>query len=158
MSSIPVTGVGDNKVHPVDTSGHSLEQAVATQSGQTTGKHVFDFRNCTYSVKTKTGRRTLLHNVHGTIKSGEVLAVMGPSGAGKTTLLNLLTFVKAGGEAYGDVTLNGEVMTAKMFSKYCAVVTQVDHHWAFLTCRESLEYAADMYLSVSKQEKKTASK
>eukprot|EP00961_Rhodomonas_salina_P221447 2994282-Rhodomonas_salina.1 len=30
---------------------------------------------------------------------------------------------------------------------------QVDQHWAFLTCRESLEYAADLYLSESAEEK-----
>eukprot|EP00293_Proteomonas_sulcata_P015920 CAMPEP_0184298722 /NCGR_PEP_ID=MMETSP1049-20130417/9474_1 /TAXON_ID=77928 /ORGANISM="Proteomonas sulcata, Strain CCMP704" /LENGTH=616 /DNA_ID=CAMNT_0026608939 /DNA_START=77 /DNA_END=1927 /DNA_ORIENTATION=+ len=117
------------------------------------GKHAFAFRGCRYTVKAKGGTKELLKGIDGTVQSGEVLAVMGPSGAGKTTLLSLLTLVKGSGDPVGSVTLNGKDLTPTLFRKYCALVTQQDWHWTFLTCRESLEYAADMYLSGSKDEK-----
>eukprot|EP00971_Amphidinium_carterae_P339755 6477737-Amphidinium_carterae.1 len=33
------------------------------------------------------------------------------------------------------------------------VVNQEDHHWTFLTCKETLAFAAEFYLSVSQEEK-----
>lgn len=46
---------------------------------------VFTWRNLTYTVKTPTGDRVLLDNVHGYVKPGMLGALMGSSGAGKTT-------------------------------------------------------------------------
>lgn len=46
---------------------------------------VFTWRNLTYTVKTPTGDRILLDNVHGYVKPGMLGALMGSSGAGKTT-------------------------------------------------------------------------
>merc|ERR1719335_1193421 len=79
---------------------------------------------------------------------------MGPSGAGKTTLMDLLTLEGAGGNRFGHVDLNGEVMTDTVFKKYCAYVPQADQGWAFLTCRESLKFAADFYIAGTAAEKK----
>jgi len=41
--------------------------------------------------------RTLLNNVSGYVRPGQLLAIMGPSGAGKTTMINILT-----GRAFGQ--------------------------------------------------------
>jgi len=57
------------------------------------------WENITISTKPTTRRcskiidpiRTLLSDVSGSVKTGEVLAIIGPSGAGKTTLLNFLS-------------------------------------------------------------------
>merc|ERR1719440_2226410 len=78
---------------------------------------------------------------------------MGPSGAGKTTLMDLLTLEGAGGNRFGRVDLNGALMTDAVFKKYCAYVPQSDQGWGFLTCRESLKFAADFYMTSSAAEK-----
>ena len=49
--------------------------------------------------------------------------------------------------------LNGEVMSKSIFTKYCATVPQQDKHWAFLTCRETVAFAADLYLDLPAAEK-----
>lgn len=43
-----------------------------------------------HQLVARAGRRTLLHDVSVTARSGEVLAVLGPNGAGKSTLMSLL--------------------------------------------------------------------
>lgn len=52
--------------------------------------------NASYEVNSKKlakggGHVSILHNVNGSFKSGELTAIMGPSGAGKTSLLNILS-------------------------------------------------------------------
>ena len=41
------------------------------------------------------------------VRSGRVLAILGPSGAGKTTLINVLTLNAFGGVSKGYVALDG---------------------------------------------------
>ena len=60
-----------------------------------------------YRVKTKDGEAEILHGINGCVRSGEVLAILGPSGAGKTCLIDALTMEMKNGENYGKVTLNG---------------------------------------------------
>lgn len=74
---------------------------------------------------------------------------MGPSGAGKTQLMNFITLESGPGFATGKVSLNGEKMTRTLFRKFCTFVPQSDTHWAFLTCRETLQFAADFFLEAS---------
>jgi ATP-binding cassette subfamily G (WHITE) protein 1 len=38
--------------------------------------------------------KTILHQVSGNFKSGQLIAILGPSGAGKTSLMNILAGVK----------------------------------------------------------------
>ena len=78
--------------------------------------------------------------------------VMGPSGAGKTTLINALTLNAQYGVATGSVKLNGIPLTSKIFRQHCFVVQQQDKHWPYLTCRETLKYACQLYDVVSKEE------
>lgn len=78
--------------------------------------------------------------------------VMGPSGAGKTTLLNALTLDAHYGTATGSVKLNGHALTSEMFREHCYIVQQFDKLWPYLTCRESLRYAAQLYDVVAKED------
>ena len=48
------------------------------------------FENVGFSYSTAEGEHQILHNVDLELRTGEVLALVGPSGAGKTTLANLI--------------------------------------------------------------------
>ena len=51
-----------------------------------------------------------------------------------------------GGKSTGEATLNGKPLTVESFNTDCFVVTQQDNHWPFLTCYETVSYAAQLYL------------
>ena len=72
----------------------------------------FDFRDCSVTLQSQPPK-TILRGVSGQVRSGEILAIMGPSGAGKTTLLNLLTGIAGSSDERrsGVVTLNGFLFT-----------------------------------------------
>ena len=63
----------------------------------------------------------------------------------QTTLMNALTLDAPYGVTKGSVTLNGVAMTDKIFRQHSYLVTQYDRHWPFLTARETLNYAAELY-------------
>jgi len=121
-------------------------------------KSIFKFDDCRFEVPAKVdgvkGTKAILKGISGEAVSGEVLAIMGPSGAGKTMLLNLLTLEPGPGAVAGSVTLNGETLNREMFERHAAVVTQVDRHWAFLTCRETIALSADLYMADSTKEQR----
>lgn len=122
------------------------------------GRSVLNVQHIDYQVPIKkwgqtVASKTILKDVSVTMRSGETLAIMGPSGAGKTTFLDLLTLGGAGGERTGHVDINGEAMTDAVFKKHCAYVPQSDSGWAFLTCRETLEYAAALHMPGSTADK-----
>lgn len=107
--------------------------------------NVFRFRHLNFTVGSGDKQKHLLRDVSGTVKGGHVLAVMGPSGAGKTTLISALSLEAHYGTTTGSVTLNGVKLTDKLFKKHCYVVKQYDKHWPYLTCREALQYSAELY-------------
>lgn len=51
-----------------------------------------------------------------------------------------------GGNATGVISVNGKPMTTDLFKQKCGIVEQEDHHWSFLTCEETIAYAADLFL------------
>jgi ABC-type multidrug transport system ATPase subunit len=112
--------------------------------------------NVSFSVMKKDKKSTILHTVSDIVQSGEMLAIMGPSGAGKTTLLRVLTMEAHGGISEGIVTINGLPLTSTLFKAKCGLVAQEDYHWAFLTCRETIAYAADLMLGGLTSAEKTA--
>mmetsp|Transcript_14192 Transcript_14192/g.39029 ORF Transcript_14192/g.39029 Transcript_14192/m.39029 type:complete len:654 (-) Transcript_14192:267-2228(-) len=117
-----------------------------------TFRAVLHVSNATFTVAQKKwgrtiGTKNIIKNVSVSMYSGETLAVMGPSGAGKTTFLDLVTLEGSSGSRTGYIVLNGEPITQELFQRCCAHVPQHDSGWAFLTCRETLQFAADFYMT-----------
>ena len=87
----------DSAPSGVSTSSQDLENEKASDpEKEGTDKQlvrdtsIFTWRNLTYTVKTTSGDKVLLDQVHGYVKPGMLGALMGSSGAGKTTLLDVL--------------------------------------------------------------------
>ena len=110
-------------------------------------ENVFTFRDLRLDVQVGKEMHTIVNNVSGECKSGQTLAILGPSGAGKTSVLNILTLnaTSVGSKAYGKCTLNGNQINQALFQKHCVFVEQLDNHRAFLTPRQALRYATDFY-------------
>ncbi|KZV26112.1 filamin A-interacting protein 1-like [Dorcoceras hygrometricum] len=124
------------------------------------------FTNLTYSVKVDRklslfrrgdgGTKTLLNNISGEARDGEIMAVMGASGSGKSTLIDALANRMAKGSLKGSVTLNDEVLESRMLKVISAYVMQDDLLFPMLTVEETLMFAAEFRLprNLSKSKKK----
>ncbi len=121
-----------------------------------------EWRNLTVSVPVKRNRsqmKVVLHPMSGFVRSGQMLAIMGPSGAGKTSLLNLLAGRVVDNKAViadGTVYVNGLPREHASFRHYAAYVLQHDYMFSELTVREQIGYAASLRLpnSMSQEAKK----
>ncbi|KAI9083440.1 hypothetical protein K1719_034654 [Acacia pycnantha] len=138
---------------------------------------VLSFNNLTYSVKVRRkmsfsmllpklkgtavanddGTKTLLNDISGEARDGEILAVMGASGSGKSTLIDALANRIAKGSLKGKVALNGEALESRLLKVISAYVMQDDLLFPMLTVEETLMFAADFRLprTLSRSKKKT---
>ncbi|KAL1191579.1 ABC transporter G family member 1 [Cardamine amara subsp. amara] len=124
-----------------------------------------EFRNLLPRPRTEdpeiaqTGRpktKTLLNNISGETRDGEIMAVLGASGSGKSTLIDALANRIAKGSLKGTVKLNGETLQSRMLKVISAYVMQDDLLFPMLTVEETLMFAADFRLprSLPKSKKK----
>lgn len=146
---------GQSSRPSVDPSGyHSSEIATFARGAAALDEYwmaprshsVFDFQDISFVVGKGDSKKQILKNVTGRIEDGSMLAIMGPSGAGKTSLLKALSLSITSGKAYGSINLNGKKLSNQVFKDQCFLVEQYDHHWPFLTCKETLIYAAELLL------------
>jgi len=96
-------------------------------------------------LKRKKGvTKTILHNVSGYVRPGQVLAIMGASGAGKSTLLNALTFRNLDGLTVqsGARYANGNQVTPNSLTSVSAYIQQDDLFIGSLTVKEHLTFQA----------------
>ncbi|KAI9794245.1 MAG: hypothetical protein M1816_006171 [Peltula sp. TS41687] len=115
---------------------------------------VFTWKNLTYTVKTPSGDRVLLDNVHGWVKPGMLGALMGSSGAGKTTLLDVLAQRKTEGTIRGSIMVDGRDLPVS-FQRSAGYCEQLDIHEPLATVREALQFSALLRQSrtIPKEEK-----
>ncbi|XP_011505782.1 PREDICTED: protein scarlet-like [Ceratosolen solmsi marchali] len=85
----------------------------------------------------------LLNGVHGIVKSGTLMAIMGPSGAGKTSLLARIS-LRIKGTVCGEVLLNGKSADTETMSRISGFVPQQDITIESLTVQEHMEFMARM--------------
>ena len=99
-------------------------------------------------------QRQILYNVHGQVRPGEMVAILGSSGAGKTTLLNILAGRVTTGTIQGRILVNGK-RRGKNWKHMTAYVEQEDVLYKALTVRETVTYAARLRLpsSISSKDK-----
>ncbi|PPQ74040.1 hypothetical protein CVT24_012342 [Panaeolus cyanescens] len=96
------------------------------------------FSNITYTL----GSRTILDNISGCVKPGQVMAIMGASGAGKSTFLDILARKQKRGAVAGTTLVNGREVTDAEFKKVIGFVDQEDTLMSTLTVYETVLYSA----------------
>ncbi|KAG9289200.1 hypothetical protein G9A89_022509 [Geosiphon pyriformis] len=96
------------------------------------------FQNVSYSVSEK----QVLDSVHGVVRPGEIMAIMGASGAGKTSFLDILARKNKAGTISGDIYVNGCVINDEEFKNVVGYVDQEDHLLPTLTVYETILYSA----------------
>lgn len=111
------------------------------------------FENISYTVNGK----EILKDIIGSVKPGEVMAIMGPSGAGKTSFLDILARKNKRGTVTGDVYVNGVRVSDSDFREVIGFVDQDDTMMATLTVYETILNSAllrlprDMALATKKR-------
>ena len=94
--------------------------------------------------------RTILDQVSGVARPGEVLTIMGASGAGKSTLLNSLTFRHSEGlKISGSRLANNLLLSPASLTAISGYVQQEDLFIPSLTVREHLIFQARLRLEAS---------
>ncbi|KAL1860169.1 hypothetical protein Plec18170_002118 [Paecilomyces lecythidis] len=126
------SSVSTSKEHPNNSSAGS---------GLVRNTSVFTWKDLKYTVKTPSGEKVLLDQVHGWVKPGMLGALMGSSGAGKTTLLDVLAQRKTEGTIYGSILVDGRPLPLS-FQRSAGYCEQLDVHEPFSTVREALEFSA----------------
>jgi ABC-type lipoprotein export system ATPase subunit len=117
----------------------------------------FSWKDISYSVKTKFGKKTILQNVSGCVEkgippiflsnvTGSLLAIMGHSGCGKTTLLDILSRRLTGSSITGQQMIAGSPFDDSTLHALSTYIEQGDHLIGSLTVRETIEFAAKLTL------------
>ncbi|KNE55746.1 hypothetical protein AMAG_01623 [Allomyces macrogynus ATCC 38327] len=88
------------------------------------------------------GEQEILHGVHGLVRPGQVLAIMGGSGAGKSTCLDILARRTKTGVIKGELLVNGRVLDRHEFRTMVGFVDQEDMLMPTLTVEETILYSA----------------
>ncbi|KNE97596.1 hypothetical protein PSTG_09145 [Puccinia striiformis f. sp. tritici PST-78] len=118
---------------------HSDEQEVLSTHVPTD----LTFSKITYAINET---RTVLREVSGKAKSGELMAIMGASGAGKSSLLDILAKKSKAGFVTGDILINDMQISNNQFKSLIAYVDQEDTLMSTLTVYEAVLFSAMLRL------------
>lgn len=84
----------------------------------------------------------ILNEINGSVKPGQVMAIMGASGAGKSTLLDILARKSKRGNVGGLTLVNGRRVKDEEFKGVTGFVDQEDTLMSTLTVYETVLYSA----------------
>lgn len=96
------------------------------------------FEHIGYKIFLKNTDSTILNDISGLVKPGEIMAIMGSSGAGKTTLLDILAMKNKAGVTEGSIRINGVEVTNSNISRIAGFVDQEDFLLPTLTVYETV--------------------
>jgi len=96
------------------------------------------FSDISYSLN----GRPILEGSTGSVRPGQILAIMGASGAGKSTLLDILARKRKRGLVGGVTLVNGREVSDVDFRKVIGFVDQEDTLMSTLTVYETILYSA----------------
>ncbi|KAF8268139.1 hypothetical protein EI94DRAFT_1212790 [Lactarius quietus] len=96
------------------------------------------FSNISYTLN----GRPILEGITGSVRPGQVLAVMGASGAGKSTFLDILARKRKRGLVGGTTLVNGREVSDSDFRNVIGFVDQEDTLMSTLTVYETILYSA----------------
>ncbi|KAH9954037.1 hypothetical protein BC827DRAFT_1245250 [Russula dissimulans] len=96
------------------------------------------FSNISYTLN----GRSILEGITGSVRPGQVLAIMGASGAGKSTFLDILARKRKRGVVEGVTLVNGREVSDSDFRKVIGFVDQEDTLMSTLTVYETILYSA----------------
>lgn len=99
------------------------------------------FSNISYTLQSNPNN-PILEGITGSVKNGQVLAIMGASGAGKSTFLDILARKQKRGIVSGEVLVNGRAIPDSEFKKVMGFVDQEDTLMSTLTVYETVLYSA----------------
>ncbi|KAI8887216.1 hypothetical protein K501DRAFT_212304, partial [Backusella circina FSU 941] len=136
-----------------DSTKHTVIQLADDEAGKLMSEHTptsLSFQNICYSIPT--AKHGLLSNAKGSVQSGQVMAIMGPSGAGKTTLLDILANRTKSGQVTGSVYVNGQEVPREKYKRLIGYVDQEDTMIPTLTVYETILYSALLRLPRSMSE------
>ena len=88
------------------------------------------------------GSKPILEDISGSVKPGQVMAIMGASGAGKSTLLDILARKNKRGTVSGVTLVNGREVADQEFKSVSGFVDQEDTLMSTLTVYETVLYSA----------------
>ncbi|CAK0802246.1 unnamed protein product [Prorocentrum cordatum] len=107
------------------------------------------WQDMSVTYTTQYGPVVTLRDCTGSVRGGELLALMGPSGAGKSTLLDTLTMRKTTGTVGGQVFLNGRRRERSSFLLASSYVPQEDNFVPTSTVLETMEFYASLTMPTS---------
>ena len=132
--------LGRTHRHPEGFGGVKLPEDEAAKLMADHVPATLHFSNISYALPS--GKQVLSH-VTGTVRPGELLAIMGASGAGKSTLLDILARKAKTGSVTGDMYVNGrDIPDEATFRRVVGYVDQEDTLLSTLTVYEAVLYSA----------------
>lgn len=103
-----------------------MEKETAIQMPQSTTQWSLSWENLSYVVGKHKNEKSVLENMNGVLRQGQMTAIMGGSGAGKSSLLNCISGRLSGGRLCGSILLNGKPRDEKSWKKTVCFVEQDD--------------------------------